>query len=185
MLPPRRKHQFGKGHAFGSSECNVHESKTSRQTESAVAGFMICAQPVIWARARGLTSQSKCLEEKEGQRAEGRLHSPPQTKTKLDSIFLSATAPLSNADALGDVSRSTVLEIGPDAGSSLPCWRNVPGRLIGGRNRSRAGGSTSPQIWDDAQCRSHRSDIFPSISILCLGPKPGLGRPGMNSSRIP
>ena len=104
----------------------------------------------------------------------------PQNKPKLGQHFLtSPDAATRIVDALGDVSQSTVLEIGPGRGILTSPLANKARRLIAveldrvlaAQLRLRFGMSRNVEILE--------ADIL-SIDLDSLfGPKPGLGQPGI------
>ncbi len=82
----------------------------------------------------------------------------PKQKPKLGQHFLvSESAAMRMADALGDVSESTVLEIGPGRGVISSLLAKRARRLI---------------AVEIDRSKSSKPIFFPSISILCLDPNP-------------
>ena len=110
----------------------------------------------------------------------------PQLKPKLGQHFLASDSyALQIADALGDVSQSTVLEIGPGRGMLTSLLAKQARRLIAVElDRVLA-----------AQLRL-RFGMFPNVEVIeadilsvdfdsLFGPKPGLGRPGLEFKPTP
>jgi len=104
----------------------------------------------------------------------------PKQKPKLGQHFLvSDTAAMRMADALGDVSQSTVLEIGPGRGviSSLLAKRARRliaveiDRVLAAQLRLRFGMTHNVEVIE--------ADILSIDFDSLFGPKPGLGRPGI------
>ena len=104
----------------------------------------------------------------------------PKTKPKLGQHFLtSEDVAQRTVDALGDVSESTVLEIGPGRGilTSLLA-RHTPrliavelDRVLAAQLRLKFGMSRNVEILE--------ADVLAIDFDSLFGPKPGLGRPGM------
>jgi 16S rRNA (adenine1518-N6/adenine1519-N6)-dimethyltransferase len=110
----------------------------------------------------------------------------PKLKPKLGQHFLASDSyALQIADALGDISQSTVLEIGPGRGILTSLLAKQARRLIAVElDRVLA-----------AQLRL-RFGMFPNVEIIeadilsidfdsLFGPKPGLGRPGIEFKPTP
>jgi 16S rRNA (adenine1518-N6/adenine1519-N6)-dimethyltransferase len=110
----------------------------------------------------------------------------PQLKPKLGQHFLSSDSyALQIVEALGDVSQSTVLEIGPGRGVLTSLLARQARRLIAVElDRVLA-----------AQLRL-RFGMFPNVEVIegdilsidfdsLFGPKPGLGRPGIEFKPTP
>jgi 16S rRNA (adenine1518-N6/adenine1519-N6)-dimethyltransferase len=110
----------------------------------------------------------------------------PQLKPKLGQHFLVSESYAEQiADALGDVSQNTVLEIGPGRGMLTSLLAKNARRLIAVElDRVLA-----------AQLRL-RFGMFPNVEIIeadilsidfdsLFGPKPGLGRPGIEYKPVP
>lgn len=104
----------------------------------------------------------------------------PQTKPKLGQHFLASEDwALRIVDALGDVSQNTVLEIGPGRGmlTSLlaPRTRRVIAveidRVLAAQLRLKFGMARNVEIIE--------ADILAIDFDSLFGPKPGLGRPGI------
>ena len=104
----------------------------------------------------------------------------PKQKPKLGQHFLvSASAAIRMADALGDVSQSTVLEIGPGRGviSSLLAKRARRliaveiDRVLAAQLRLKFGMTHNVEVIE--------ADILSIDFDSLFGPKPGLGRPGI------
>ncbi len=105
----------------------------------------------------------------------------PQTKPKLGQHFLaSEEMALRVVDALGDTSASTVLEIGPGRGIVTEQLARQTRRLIAveldrvlaAQLRLKFGMSRNVEIIE--------ADILAVDIDSLFGPKPGLGRPGIN-----
>jgi 16S rRNA (adenine1518-N6/adenine1519-N6)-dimethyltransferase len=110
----------------------------------------------------------------------------PQLKPKLGQHFLASDSyALQIVDALGDISQNTVLEIGPGRGMLTSLLAKQARRLIAVElDRVLA-----------AQLRL-RFGMFPNVEIIeadilsvdfdsLFGPKPGLGRPGIEFKPTP
>jgi 16S rRNA (adenine1518-N6/adenine1519-N6)-dimethyltransferase len=104
----------------------------------------------------------------------------PKSKPKLGQHFLaSADAAVRIVDALGDVSQSTVLEIGPGRGilTSLLAKRTRRliavelDRVLAAQLRLKFGMARNVEIIE--------ADILSIDFNSLFGPKPGLGRPGI------
>ena len=105
----------------------------------------------------------------------------PQTKPKLGQHFLASDdAAIRIVEALGDVSRSTVLEIGPGRGMLTSMLAKRARRLIAvevdrvlaAQLRLKFGMATNVEILE--------ADILAIDIDSLFGPKPGLGRPGID-----
>jgi len=105
----------------------------------------------------------------------------PQSKPKLGQHFLeSEDAALRIVDALGDVTQSTVLEIGPGRGilTSLLAKRTRRliavelDRVLAAQLRLKFGMARNVEIIE--------ADILAIDFDSLFGPKPGLGRPGID-----
>ena len=110
----------------------------------------------------------------------------PKQKPKLGQHFLvSDSAAMRMADALGDVSESTVLEIGPGRGviSSLLAKRARRliaveiDRVLAAQLRLKFGMTHNVEVIE--------ADILSIDFDSLFGPKPGLGRPGIELKPIP
>jgi len=110
----------------------------------------------------------------------------PKQKPKLGQHFLvSDSAAMRMADALGDVSQSTVLEIGPGRGviSSLLAKRARRliaveiDRVLAAQLRLKFGMTHNVEVIE--------ADILSIDFDSLFGPKPGLGRPGIELKPIP
>jgi 16S rRNA (adenine1518-N6/adenine1519-N6)-dimethyltransferase len=104
----------------------------------------------------------------------------PQSKPKLGQHFLvSEDAAVRIVDALGDVSQSTVLEIGPGRGMLTSLLAKRARRLIAveldrvmaAQLRLKFGMSRNVEVIE--------ADILAIDFDSLFGPKPGLGRPGI------
>jgi 16S rRNA (adenine1518-N6/adenine1519-N6)-dimethyltransferase len=105
----------------------------------------------------------------------------PQTKPKLGQHFLASDdAAIRIVEALGDVSQSTVLEIGPGRGMLTSMLAKRARRLIAvevdrvlaAQLRLKFGMATNVEILE--------ADILAIDIDSLFGPKPGLGRPGID-----
>jgi 16S rRNA (adenine1518-N6/adenine1519-N6)-dimethyltransferase len=105
----------------------------------------------------------------------------PQSKPKLGQHFLdSEDAAVRIVDALGDVSRSTVLEIGPGRGilTSLLAKRTRRliavelDRVLAAQLRLKFGMARNVEVIE--------ADVLAIDFDSLFGPKPGLGRPGID-----
>ncbi|MFY9744528.1 MAG: 16S rRNA (adenine(1518)-N(6)/adenine(1519)-N(6))-dimethyltransferase RsmA [Candidatus Sulfotelmatobacter sp.] len=110
----------------------------------------------------------------------------PQLKPKLGQHFLASDSyALQIADALGDISQSTVLEIGPGRGMLTSLLAKHARRLIAveldrvlaAQLRLRFGMFSSVEIIE--------ADILSIDFDSLFGPKPGLGRPGIEFKPTP
>ncbi|MGB7132573.1 MAG: 16S rRNA (adenine(1518)-N(6)/adenine(1519)-N(6))-dimethyltransferase RsmA [Candidatus Sulfotelmatobacter sp.] len=110
----------------------------------------------------------------------------PQLKPKLGQHFLASDSyALQIADALGDISQSTVLEIGPGRGMLTSLLAKHARRLIAveldrvlaAQLRLRFGMFSSVEIIE--------ADILSIDFDSLFGPKPGLGRPGIEFRPTP
>jgi 16S rRNA (adenine1518-N6/adenine1519-N6)-dimethyltransferase len=104
----------------------------------------------------------------------------PQTKPKLGQHFLdSEDAAIRIVDALGDISQSTVLEIGPGRGILTSLLAKRARRLIAveldrvlaAQLRLKFGMSRNVEVIE--------ADVLTIDFESLFGPKPGLGRPGI------
>lgn len=104
----------------------------------------------------------------------------PRTKPKLGQHFLNSDdAVLRIVDALGDVTQSTVLEIGPGKGILTSVLAKRARRLIAveldrvlaAQLRLKFGMARNVEVLE--------ADILAMDFDSLFGPKPGLGRPGM------
>lgn len=110
----------------------------------------------------------------------------PQLKPKLGQHFLTSDSyALQIADALGDISQSTVLEIGPGRGMLTSLLAKQARRLIAveldrvlaAQLRLRFGMFSNVEIIE--------ADILSIDFDSLFGPKPGLGRPGIEFKPTP
>jgi 16S rRNA (adenine1518-N6/adenine1519-N6)-dimethyltransferase len=110
----------------------------------------------------------------------------PQLKPKLGQHFLASDSyALQIADTLGDISQSTVLEIGPGRGMLTSLLAKHARRLIAveldrvlaAQLRLRFGMFSSVEIIE--------ADILSIDFDSLFGPKPGLGRPGIEFKPTP
>jgi 16S rRNA (adenine1518-N6/adenine1519-N6)-dimethyltransferase len=111
----------------------------------------------------------------------------PQLKPRLGQHFLASDSyALQIADALGDISQNTVLEIGPGRGmlTSLLLARNARrliavelDRVLAAQLRLRFGMFSNVEIIE--------ADILSIDFDSLFGPKPGLGRPGIEFKPTP
>ncbi len=110
----------------------------------------------------------------------------PQLKPKLGQHFLASDSYAAQiADALGDISQSTVLEIGPGRGMLTSLLAKHARRLIAveldrvlaAQLRLRFGMFSNVEIIE--------ADILSIDFDSLFGPKPGLGRPGIEFKPAP
>jgi 16S rRNA (adenine1518-N6/adenine1519-N6)-dimethyltransferase len=110
----------------------------------------------------------------------------PQSKPKLGQHFLaSEDSALRIVDALGDISQSTVLEIGPGRGMLTTLLARRARRLIAveldrvlaAQLRLKFGMTRNVEIIE--------GDILAIDFDSLFGPKPGLGRPGIDAKPEP
>lgn len=135
-----------------------------------------------------MSERLRCADRQESLLPEGvRVNVPkaasahrPRTKPKLGQHFLnSEEAATRIVDALGDVSQSTVLEIGPGRGilTSLLARRArrliavEVDRVLAAQLRMKFGMSRNVEIIE--------ADVLAVDFDSVFGPKPGLGRPGI------
>ncbi len=111
---------------------------------------------------------------------------PPQLKPKLGQHFLASNSyALQIADALGEISQSTVLEIGPGRGILTSLLAKHARRLIAveldrvlaAQLRLRFGMFSNVEIIE--------ADILSIDFDSLFGPKPGLARPGIEFKPVP
>lgn len=104
----------------------------------------------------------------------------PQAKPKLGQHFLASAAEAARiVDALGDITQSTVLEIGPGRGILTSLLAKRARRLIAveldrvlaAQLRLKFGMATNVEVIE--------ADILAIDFDSLFGPKPGLGRPGI------
>src|SRR6202047_4991524 len=104
----------------------------------------------------------------------------PKQKPKLGQHFLvSDHAAMRMADALGDVSQSTVLEIGPGRGVVTSLLAKRARRLIAVEIDRGLAGQLRLKFWLTPKFEVIQGDILSIDFDSLFGPKPGLGRPGM------
>ena len=149
----------------------------------------VLAAHVMMNGTRGLESDRlRCENRQESLLPEGvRVNVPkvasahrPQTKPKLGQHFLdSEDAAIRIVDALGDISQSTVLEIGPGRGILTSLLAKRARRLIAveldrvlaAQLRLKFGMSRNVEVIE--------ADVLTIDFESLFGPKPGLGRPGI------
>ena len=104
----------------------------------------------------------------------------PQQKPKLGQHFLvSDNAAMRMADALGDVSESTVLEIGPGRGVITSLLAKRARRLIAVEIDRVLAAQLRLKFGMTHNVEVIEADILSIDFDSLFGPKPGLGRPGM------
>ena len=104
----------------------------------------------------------------------------PKQKPKLGQHFLvSDTAAMRMADALGDVSESTVLEIGPGRGVITSLLAKRARRLIAVEIDRVLAAQLRLKFGMTHNVEVIEADILSIDFDSLFGPKPGLGRPGI------
>jgi 16S rRNA (adenine1518-N6/adenine1519-N6)-dimethyltransferase len=104
----------------------------------------------------------------------------PKQKPKLGQHFLvSDTAAMRMADALGDVSESTVLEIGPGRGVVTSLLAKRARRLIAVEIDRVLSAQLRLKFGMTHNVEVIEADILSIDFDSLFGPKPGLGRPGI------
>jgi len=104
----------------------------------------------------------------------------PKQKPKLGQHFLvSDSAAMRMADALGDVSRSTVLEIGPGRGVITSLLAKRARRLIAVEIDRVLAAQLRLKFGMTHNVEVIEADILSIDFDSLFGPKPGLGRPGI------
>jgi 16S rRNA (adenine1518-N6/adenine1519-N6)-dimethyltransferase len=104
----------------------------------------------------------------------------PKQKPKLGQHFLvSDTAAMRMADALGDVSESTVLEIGPGRGVITSLLAKRARRLIAVEIDRVLSAQLRLKFGMTHNVEVIEADILSIDFDSLFGPKPGLGRPGI------
>ena len=110
----------------------------------------------------------------------------PQQKPKLGQHFLvSDNAAMRMADALGDVSESTVLEIGPGRGVITSLLAKRARRLIAVEIDRVLAAQLRLKFGMTHNVEVIEGDILSIDFDSLFGPKPGLGRPGIELKPIP
>lgn len=110
----------------------------------------------------------------------------PKQKPKLGQHFLvSDNAAMRMADALGDVSDSTVLEIGPGRGVITSLLAKRARRLIAVEIDRVLAAQLRLKFGMTHNVEVIEADILSIDFDSLFGPKPGLGRPGMEIKPIP
>lgn len=110
----------------------------------------------------------------------------PKQKPKLGQHFLvSDNAAIRMADALGDVSQSTVLEIGPGRGVITSLLAKRARRLIGVEIDRVLAAQLRLKFGMTHNVEVIEADILSIDFDSLFGPKPGLGRPGIELKPIP
>jgi 16S rRNA (adenine1518-N6/adenine1519-N6)-dimethyltransferase len=105
----------------------------------------------------------------------------PKQKPKLGQHFLvSDTAAMRMADALGDVSESTVLEIGPGRGVITSLLAKRARRLIAVEIDRVLSAQLRLKFGMTHNVEVIEADILSIDFDSLFGPKPGLGRPGID-----
>ena len=123
--------------------------------------------------------QSKAGE-KEGQRAQRRLPKSQPRKPKLGSIFWRAMQAADRiVDALGDVTRATVLEIGPGRGAITDMLARKAQRLIAVELDRVMSAQLRMKFALQPNVEIIEGDILTIELDTVFGPKPGMLRPGM------
>jgi 16S rRNA (adenine1518-N6/adenine1519-N6)-dimethyltransferase len=110
----------------------------------------------------------------------------PKQKPKLGQHFLvSDDAAMRMADALGDVSQSTVLEIGPGRGVITSLLAKRARRLIAVEIDRVLAAQLRLKFGMTHNVEVIEADILSIDFDSLFGPKPGLGRPGIELKPIP
>ena len=110
----------------------------------------------------------------------------PKQKPKLGQHFLvSDSAAMRMADALGDVSESTVLEIGPGRGVITSLLAKRARRLIAVEIDRVLAAQLRLKFGMTHNVEVIEADILSIDFDSLFGPKPGLGRPGIELKPIP
>jgi 16S rRNA (adenine1518-N6/adenine1519-N6)-dimethyltransferase len=110
----------------------------------------------------------------------------PKQKPKLGQHFLvSDNAAMRMADALGDVSESTVLEIGPGRGIITSLLAKRVRRLIAVEIDRVLAAQLRLKFGMTHNVEVIEADILSIDFDSLFGPKPGLGRPGIELKPIP
>jgi 16S rRNA (adenine1518-N6/adenine1519-N6)-dimethyltransferase len=105
----------------------------------------------------------------------------PQKKPKLGQHFLDSNDAASRiVDALGDVSQSTVLEIGPGRGMLTSLLAKRTRRLIAVELDRVLAAQLSLKFGMSRNVEIIEADILAIDFNSLFGPKPGLGRPGID-----
>ena len=125
------------------------------------------------------TSQSNALV-KEGQRAESSCRAPSTSEAEIGTAFSRERRICGeNCRRAGRISQSTVLEIGPGRGILTPCWRRTRrliavelDRVLAAQLRLKFSMARNVEIIE--------ADILSIEFDSLFGPKPGLGRPGID-----
>ena len=105
----------------------------------------------------------------------------PQAKPKLGQHFLNSLDFATRiVDALGDVSQGTVLEIGPGRGILTSLLAKRARRLIAVEVDRVLAAQLSLKFGMDRNVEIIEADILAIDFDSLFGPKPGLGRPGMD-----
>src|SRR5271169_4306365 len=105
----------------------------------------------------------------------------PQTKPKLGQHFLDSEDAASRiVDALGDVSQSTVLEIGPGRGMLTSLLARRARRLIAVELDRVMAAQLRLQFGMTRNVEVIEADILSIDFDSLFGPKPGLSRPGID-----
>jgi len=110
----------------------------------------------------------------------------PRSKPKMGQHFLaSESAAVRIVEALGDVSHSTVLEIGPGRGAITAMLARRAQRLIAVELDRVLSAQLRLQFSMNANVEIIEGDILKIELDTVFGPKPGLLRPGMNFTPEP
>ena len=163
---------FGKGDAFGSDEDDIHECGTSRAyaavfRDARYDDYSSLGPEGPSTKMRGPTCKVYFPWE-EGQRAKGRIRAPPQSKPKLGQHFLASEDLAARiVDALGDVSQSTVLEIGPGRGIMTSLLARRARRLIAVELDRVLAAQLRLNLACRGMSRSLKPTFWPSTSIPC------------------
>jgi len=105
----------------------------------------------------------------------------PQTKPKLGQHFLSdESGALRIVEALGDISQSTVLEIGPGRGMLTSLLAQKARRLIAVELDRVLAAQLRLKFGMQRNVEVIEADILAVDIDSLFGPKPGLGRPGID-----